>query len=115
MQTEIDACLLHRQLEMHETEDDIVHDHVINDRDEACGNEDNEDWMEDTITNYVDEQDFYDVSEVQTRWDKNHDCTQLHQECTDPLNMQDIQTNFKHVLKSRRVINRRWVDKKTLN
>ena len=49
------------------------------------------------------------------RWDKNHDFTQLHQECIDRLSGQDIETKCKKVLESRRVINRRWVDENNLN
>ena len=43
MQTEMNTCLLNRQLETHETGDIIVHDHVINDVDEADGCEHNDD------------------------------------------------------------------------
>ena len=106
MQTEIDACLLNMQLEMNETEDDIEHDHVINNRDDTDGNEDNDDWMEGTIENHVAKQDFDDASEVQMHWDKNHDSTQLYQECMTPLNFHDVEIKSKQFLVSRRVINR---------
>ena len=79
------ARRLSRQLEMHKTEDAIVHDRVINNGDEADVNEDDDDSMEGTIANCVAEQDFDGVSEVKTRWDKNHDFTQSHQEHVNPL------------------------------
>ena len=43
LQTEMDACLLNRKLETHENEDDIVHDHLIKDGDEAEDDEENKD------------------------------------------------------------------------
>ena len=64
-------------------EEEMVHDHVINDEDEADGNEDYHDWMGGTIVNHVDEQDFDDTSKVQTLWDKNHDFSQSYQDCTN--------------------------------
>ena len=57
-QTEIDAHLLNRKLEACENEDDIAHNHTISDAEEAGGDEDNEDWIEDTIMSHVAEQDF---------------------------------------------------------
>ena len=79
-------------------------------------NKENEDWMEgvhhdDSLT----EQDFDDPNDVPTRWDRNHDFFQLHQEHMEPLNMQDIETRCKRKLESARVINRRSVSKKNLN
>lgn len=74
LQIEIDTCVLNRQLEIHETEDDIVHDYVVNHRDDLNDNLENDDWMEGVHDdNYVAEQDFDDVEDVQIRWDRNHD------------------------------------------
>ena len=61
-QTEIDTFSLNRQLEIHETEDDIAHDDVIIYGYEEDGNEDNDDWMEGAISNHLAEQDFDDAS-----------------------------------------------------
>ena len=46
LQTEIDTCVLNRQLEIYETEDDIVYDHIINDGEDSNDNLENDDWME---------------------------------------------------------------------
>ena len=43
LQTEIATRVLNRQLEINETEDDIVHDHVINDRDDLSHDVENDD------------------------------------------------------------------------
>ena len=107
LQTEIDIYVLNRQLEIHETEDDIVHDHVINHVDDLNDNLENDDWMEGVHNdNYVAEQDFDDVEDVQMRWDRNHDFSQYQQECVEPLSMLDTETRHKRLLESTRVINR---------
>ena len=61
------------------------------------------------------EQDFDDAEDAQMRWDKNHDFSKLQQEHVEPLNIQDAETRCKRMLESSRVINRRSVDKNTLN
>ena len=116
LQTEIDRFVLNRQLEINETEDDIVHDHFINDGDDSNDNLENDDWMEGAHNDAcVAEQDFDDAEETQVRWDRNHDFSQLQQECMEPLNTQDIETRHKRMLESSRVINRRSVNKSALN
>ena len=62
LQTEIDTHVLNRQLEINETEDDIVHGHVINDGEDLNDNVGNDNWIEGVHNDaYVAEQDFDDV------------------------------------------------------
>ena len=107
---------VNRKLEINETEDDIVHEHAINDGKDSNDNVENDDWMKGFHYDaYLAEQDFDDVNDAPTRWDRNHDFSQLHQECMEPLNIQDAETRCKRTLKSTRVINRRSVNKNALN
>ena len=116
LRTEIDTHVLNRKIEINKTEDDITHDHVINDGEDLNSNVKNDDWME-GINNdaCLAEQDFDDVSDVSKRWDRNHDFSQLQQEHVEPLNMQDVETRCKRTLELSRVINRRSVNKNIFN
>ena len=63
LQTEIDTRVLNRQLEINETEDDIAHDYVINDREDFNDNVENNNCMEGARNDaYMAEQDFYNVN-----------------------------------------------------
>ena len=119
LQREVDTCLLSRQLEKNETECDIAHDHVANDGVDENDGEDNDNWMEGVhnaaVANCVAEQDFDDANDVPTRWDRNHNFSQSHQDGVDPLNAQGADEKHKERLESERMINRRSVNKDTLN
>ena len=67
LQREMYVHLLSWKLEAHETEDDIVRNRVINDGENEDSGEDDDDWMEEKIANYVAYQDFDKVTKDQMR------------------------------------------------
>ena len=74
VQTEVDTHALSRQWKINNAEDDIVHDHAINDGEDLNENKENDDWMEgvhDDVS--LTEQDFDDANDTHTSWDRNHD------------------------------------------
>ena len=48
----------------------------------------NDDWTEGVHNDAcLAEQDFDNGNDAHSSWDRNHDFTQSHQECMEPLNM----------------------------
>ena len=68
LQIEIDTCLLKRQLESHEAEDNIARNRDINDGEDENGGEDNDDWEQCThgapSANCLAKHDFDGVNEA---------------------------------------------------
>ena len=67
------------QLEINEAEDDIVHDHVINDEEDLYDDTKNYYWIEGVHDDaYLFEQDCDGTNDVPMRYDRNHDFSQLN-------------------------------------